>query len=255
MIKIDNLTKKYGDLVVLKDLDLHVEEGEFVVLLGASGCGKSTLINLIAGFEQATEGTVKVNNELVTDVDPGSGMVFQQYALFPWQTVMENVSFGLKLKGVANKAERKERAQKYIDMVGLSGFENSFPKELSGGMRQRVAIARVLANDTDVILLDEPFAALDAMTRQVLQEQLVKIYEDNRKTIVFITHSIDEALLLSTRMIVLGAKPGRIVKDIVNDLPHPRNAKVQLSQRYNDIKSEVWDVVQEEVMKGLDGQG
>jgi NitT/TauT family transport system ATP-binding protein len=238
MIKIDNLTKEYGDLVVLKDLDLHVEEGEFVVLLGASGCGKSTLINLIAGFEQASEGTVMVNNSPVTDVDPGSGMVFQQYALFPWQTVMENVAFGLKLKGMG-KAKR---------------FENSFPKELSGGMRQRVAIARVLANDTDVILLDEPFAALDAMTRQVLQEQLVKIYEANRKTIVFITHSIDEALLLSTRMIVLGAKPGRIVKDIVNDLPHPRNAKVQLSKRYNDIKSEVWDVVQEEVMKGLEGQ-
>ena len=249
MIKINNVTKRFGDLVVLKDLDLHIKEGEFVVLLGASGCGKSTLLNLIAGFEQPSEGTVMVNDRLITDVDPGSGMVFQQYALFPWQTVMQNVAFGLKLKGVP-KAEREERAQHYINMVGLAGFENSYPKELSGGMRQRVAIARVLANDTDVILLDEPFAALDAMTRQVLQEQLVKIYEANHKTIVFITHSIDEALLLSTRMIVLGAKPGRIVKDIENDLPHPRNAKVQLSQRYNDIKTEVWDVVQEEVMKG-----
>lgn len=253
MIKINNVTKRFGDLVVLKDLDLHIKEGEFVVLLGASGCGKSTLLNLIAGFEQPSEGTVMVNDRLITDVDPGSGMVFQQYALFPWQTVMQNVAFGLKLKGVA-KAVREERAQHYINMVGLAGFENSYPKELSGGMRQRVAIARVLANDTDVILLDEPFAALDAMTRQVLQEQLVKIYEANHKTIVFITHSIDEALLLSTRMIVLGAKPGRIVKDIENDLPHPRNAKVQLSQRYNDIKTEVWDVVQEEVMKGLESK-
>lgn len=253
MIKINNLTKRFGDLVVLKDLDLHIKEGEFVVLLGASGCGKSTLLNLIAGFEQPSEGTVMVNDRLITDVDPGSGMVFQQYALFPWQTVMQNVAFGLKLKGVP-KAAREERAQHYINMVGLAGFENSYPKELSGGMRQRVAIARVLANDTDVILLDEPFAALDAMTRQVLQEQLVKIYEANHKTIVFITHSIDEALLLSTRMIVLGAKPGRIVKDIENDLPHPRNAKVQLSQRYNDIKTEVWDVVQEEVMKGLESK-
>lgn len=253
MIKINNVTKRFGDLVVLKDLDLHIKEGEFVVLLGASGCGKSTLLNLIAGFEQPSEGTVMVNDRLITDVDPGSGMVFQQYALFPWQTVMQNVAFGLKLKGVP-KAVREERAQHYINMVGLAGFENSYPKELSGGMRQRVAIARVLANDTDVILLDEPFAALDAMTRQVLQEQLVKIYEANHKTIVFITHSIDEALLLSTRMIVLGAKPGRIVKDIENDLPHPRNAKVQLSQRYNDIKTEVWDVVQEEVMKGLESK-
>ncbi|OFV47194.1 ABC transporter ATP-binding protein [Oligella sp. HMSC09E12] len=253
MIKINNVTKRFGDLVVLKDLDLHIKEGEFVVLLGASGCGKSTLLNLIAGFEQPSEGTVMVNDRLITDVDPGSGMVFQQYALFPWQTVMQNVAFGLKLKGVP-KAAREERAQHYINRVGLAGFENSYPKELSGGMRQRVAIARVLANDTDVILLDEPFAALDAMTRQVLQEQLVKIYEANHKTIVFITHSIDEALLLSTRMIVLGAKPGRIVKDIENDLPHPRNAKVQLSQRYNDIKTEVWDVVQEEVMKGLESK-
>lgn len=253
MIKINNVTKRFGDLVVLKDLDLHIKEGEFVVLLGASGCGKSTLLNLIAGFEQPSEGTVMVNDRLITDVDPGSGMVFQQYALFPWQTVMQNVAFGLKLKGVP-KAAREERAQHYINMVGLAGFENSYPKELSGGMRQRVAIARVLTNDTDVILLDEPFAALDAMTRQVLQEQLVKIYEANHKTIVFITHSIDEALLLSTRMIVLGAKPGRIVKDIENDLPHPRNAKVQLSQRYNDIKTEVWDVVQEEVMKGLESK-
>ena len=142
MIKINNVTKRFGDLVVLKDLDLHIKEGEFVVLLGASGCGKSTLLNLIAGFEQPSEGTVMVNDRLITDVDPGSGMVFQQYALFPWQTVMQNVAFGLKLKGVP-KAEREERAQHYINMVGLAGFENSYPKELSGGMRQRVALSLI----------------------------------------------------------------------------------------------------------------
>ncbi|CAM5188103.1 ABC transporter ATP-binding protein [Oligella ureolytica] len=253
MIKIDNLTKKYGDLVVLKDLDLHVEEGEFVVLLGASGCGKSTLINLIAGFEQASEGTVMVNNSPVTDVDPGSGMGFSAICLI--SLADRDGKRGLWFKTQGDGQANAKSVPKSTSIWLVSGFENSFPKELSGGMRQRVAIARVLANDTDVILLDEPFAALDAMTRQVLQEQLVKIYEANRKTIVFITHSIDEALLLSTRMIVLGAKLGRIVKDIVNDLPHPRNAKVQLSKRYNDIKSEVWDVVQEEVMKGLEGQG
>lgn len=253
MISISNLTKRFGDLTVLQNLNLHIPKGEFVVLLGASGCGKSTLLNLIAGFEQATEGTVEVSNRLVTDVDPHCGMVFQQYALFPWLTVAENVAFGLKLRGVT-RSERLATAKKFIDIVGLSGFEDAYPKALSGGMRQRVAIARVLANDTDVILLDEPFAALDAMTRQILQEQLVSIYEASQKTIVFITHSIDEALLLATRIIVLGSKPGRIVKDIKNDLPHPRNARVQLSERYIELKAEIWDVVQVEVMKNLESR-
>ena len=218
MISIKGVSKKFGDLTVLNNIDLEVEKGEFVVLLGASGCGKSTLLNLIAGFEQPTDGTVSVNGHEVTDVDPHSGMVFQQYALFPWLSVLDNVAFGLKLRGISKK-ERHEIAKKYVDMVGLTPFMDSYPKALSGGMRQRVAIARVLANDTDVILLDEPFAALDAMTRQVLQEQLVEIYERSGKTIAFITHSIDEALLLATRIIILGSKPGRIVKDIRNDLP------------------------------------
>ncbi|MCQ9615507.1 ABC transporter ATP-binding protein [Paenalcaligenes niemegkensis] len=253
MISIKGLSKKFGDLTVLHDIDLEIDKGEFVVLLGASGCGKSTLLNLIAGFEQATEGEVAVNGKPVTDVDPQSGMVFQQYALFPWLSVIDNVAFGLKLRGM-NKKERHEQAKKYVDMVGLTSFADAYPKALSGGMRQRVAIARVLANDTDVILLDEPFAALDAMTRQVLQEQLVEIYEKSGKTIVFITHSIDEALLLATRIIILGAKPGRIVTDIRNDLPHPRNASVQLSSHYTKLKADIWDVVQEEVMKSLESK-
>lgn len=253
MISIKGVSKKFGDLTVLNNIDLEVEKGEFVVLLGASGCGKSTLLNLIAGFEQPTDGTVSVNGHEVTDVDPHSGMVFQQYALFPWLSVLDNVAFGLKLRGISKK-ERHEIAKKYVDMVGLTPFMDSYPKALSGGMRQRVAIARVLANDTDVILLDEPFAALDAMTRQVLQEQLVEIYERSGKTIAFITHSIDEALLLATRIIILGSKPGRIVKDIRNDLPHPRNASVQLSERYTQLKADIWDVVQVEVMKSLESK-
>ena len=192
-----------------------------------------------------------VNGRPVNKVDPNCGMVFQQYALFPWLTVLENVGFGLKMKGVP-KARRNEVAQRFVEMVGLKGFEDRFPSALSGGMRQRVSIARVLANDPDVILLDEPFAALDAMTRQVLQDELLRIYEKSRKTIVFITHSIDEALLLSTRMLIMSARPGRVVTDIRNDLPMPRNAEVQLSPRYNELKSQIWKTVQAEVMRSLE---
>lgn len=251
MISIQGVSKFFGDFEALKHVDLEVAQGEFVVLLGASGCGKSTLLNLITGFDKPTSGRIVVNGREVTSVDPHCGMVFQQYALFPWLTVLDNVAFGLKMKGMG-RAERNDIAHRFIDMVGLKGFENKYPNALSGGMRQRVSIARVLANDPDVILLDEPFAALDAMTRQVLQDELLRIYEQSGKTIVFITHSIDEALLLSTRMLIMSARPGRIVTDIRNDLPMPRNADVQLSPRYNELKSQIWETVQAEVMRSLE---
>ena len=251
MISIQGVSKHFGEFQALEHIDLEVEKGEFVVLLGASGCGKSTLLNLITGFNRPTGGRIIVNGREVNKVDPHCGMVFQQYALFPWLTVLENVAFGLKMKGI-KRSERNEVAMRFIEMVGLKDFENRFPNALSGGMRQRVSIARVLANDPDVILLDEPFAALDAMTRQVLQDELLRIYEQSKKTIVFITHSIDEALLLSTRMIIMSARPGRIVTDIRNDLPMPRNAEVQLSPRYNELKSQIWETVQSEVMRSLE---
>jgi len=251
MISIQGVSKFFGDFEALKHVDLEVAQGEFVVLLGASGCGKSTLLNLITGFDKPTSGRIVVNGREVNSVDPHCGMVFQQYALFPWLTVLDNVAFGLKMKGMG-RAERNDIAHRFIDMVGLKGFENKYPNALSGGMRQRVSIARVLANDPDVILLDEPFAALDAMTRQVLQDELLRIYEQSGKTIVFITHSIDEALLLSTRMLIMSARPGRIVTDIRNDLPMPRNADVQLSPRYNELKSQIWETVQAEVMRSLE---
>lgn len=251
MISIQGVSKHFGEFQALQHVDLEVAQGEFVVLLGASGCGKSTLLNLITGFDRPTAGRIIVNGREVTKVEPHCGMVFQQYALFPWLTVLENVGFGLKMKGMG-RAERDEVSRRFIDMVGLTGFENKFPNALSGGMRQRVSIARVLANDPDVILLDEPFAALDAMTRQVLQDELLRIYEKSGKTIVFITHSIDEALLLSTRMLIMSARPGRIVTDIQNDLPMPRNAEVQLSPRYNELKSQIWETVQAEVMRSLE---
>ncbi|MDP2861833.1 MAG: ABC transporter ATP-binding protein [Desulfobacterales bacterium] len=254
-ISIQGVTKvfpsKRADVMALKNLSLDVMDGEFVVIVGASGCGKTTLLNLVAGFDSASQGQILLDGQPVIGITPECGMIFQQYALFPWKTVQDNVEFGLKMKRIP-KAERQEQAARFIDMVGLKGFEKSFPHHLSGGMKQRVSIARSLANDPKVILLDEPFAALDAMTRQVLQEQLVRIYEKHQKTIIFITHSIDEALLLSTRIVVMTARPGRILQEIVNDLPHPRNADVQLSDRYMELKRMIWVSVQAEVMKSIE---
>jgi len=254
-ISVKGVTKvfssKRGEVTALKELSLDIQDGEFMVIVGASGCGKSTLLNLVAGFDHPTAGEVLLDGRPVAGITPECGMIFQQYALFPWKTVQENVEFGLKMKRMP-KQERQERAARFIDLVGLNGFEKTYPHHLSGGMKQRVSIARSLANNPQVMLLDEPFAALDAMTRQVLQEQLVRIYEKHRKTIIFITHSIDEALLLSSRIVVMTARPGRIAQEITNDLPHPRNADVQLSDRYMELKRHIWSSVQAEVLKSME---
>jgi NitT/TauT family transport system ATP-binding protein len=253
-IEIKDLSKTFrtdrGDVEALRGVDLTIRSGEFVVVVGASGCGKTTLLNLVAGFEQPTGGKILLKGEPVRGIHPKCGMIFQQYALFPWKTVRQNVEFGLKMKRIAKK-ERSRIADGFIELVGLRGFEHAYPNALSGGMKQRVSIARALANDPHVMLLDEPFAALDAMTRQVLQEQLIRIQESQGKTMVFITHSIDEALLLSSRIIIMTARPGRIAQDIENDLPHPRDASVQLSNRYLELKELVWDTVQAEVLKSM----
>ncbi|WP_175124151.1 ABC transporter ATP-binding protein [Achromobacter animicus] len=251
MIRLTDVSKAYGEVPVLDKVNLEVKRGEFLVLLGASGCGKSTLLNLMAGFITPNTGSVEINGKKVTDVTAACGMVFQQYALFPWRTVQENVELGLKMRGMSRQ-ERAPIARKFIEMVGLKHAADKYPHALSGGMKQRVSIARVLANDPDVMLFDEPFAALDAMTRQVLQDQLLSIYEQSGKTIVFITHAIDEALTLSTRMAVMGSKPGRIVQDIQNDLPHPRSADVQLSTRFVELKRAIWERVQEEVTRSME---
>jgi NitT/TauT family transport system ATP-binding protein len=250
IIELKDVSKRYGEMLALDNVSLQIQPGEFVVIVGASGCGKSTTLNLIAGFEHPSSGQVSVEGVPVTGISPKTGMVFQQYALFPWLSVIDNVAYGLKMKGIG-KQERRQIAQGYIDMVGLRGFEQSYPKQLSGGMKQRVTIARVLANDPAVMLFDEPFAALDAMTRQVLQEELVRIYENSGKTVVFITHSIDEALLLSSRILIMSARPGKIAQDIINDLPHPRNADVQLSSQFLEMKQKIWKTVQGEVVKSL----
>jgi len=257
-IQVSGVSKVFqtpkGSIAALRDITLNIENGEFVVIVGASGCGKSTLLNLIAGFERPSEGRLYLQGREITGIEPACGMIFQQYALFPWKTVEENVEFGLKMKRMP-KRERREIARRYINLVALQGFEKSYPKALSGGMKQRVSIARALANDPEVMLFDEPFAALDAMTRQVLQEQLLHIHETQEKTIVFVTHSIDEALMLSSRIVIMSARPGRIRQDIVNNLPKPRDASVQLSERYMELKRLVWDTVQAEVLKSMDTGG
>lgn len=256
-IQLLNVSKRFttakGDIVALANIGFSVQEGEFIVIVGASGCGKTTLLNLVAGFLEPTTGQILLKGRLIEGINPQCGMIFQQYALFPWKTVEENVEFGLKMRRVP-KNQRRETARSYIELVGLTGFEKSYPNSLSGGMKQRVSIARALANDPKVMLFDEPFAALDAMTRQVLQEQLVRIYEKHKKTIIFITHSIDEALMLSSRIIIMTARPGRIAQDIANDLPHPRDASVQLSPKYLELKGLIWNTVQTEVLKSMESK-
>jgi NitT/TauT family transport system ATP-binding protein len=251
----DRVTKVFTaggkSIVALRDLSLEVKEGEFVCLIGASGCGKTTLINMFAGFLQPTAGEVRLRGSPITGIEPKCGMVFQSYALFPWKTVRGNVEFGLKMKGVAG-ADRHRIADRFITLVKLQGFENHYPAELSGGMQQRVTLARILAANPEVLLMDEPFAALDAMTRQVMQEELLRIHEESRKTTLFITHHVDEALILADRIIVLSARPGRVKAIIGNTLPRPRRVDIQLSPDFARLKAEIWAYVEEEVKRHIE---
>lgn len=243
-------TTRAGPLTVLDGFALRVRPGEVVCIVGASGCGKSTFLNLVAGFLRPSGGEVLLEGQPISGIEPRCGMVFQSYALFPWMTVLENIAFGPRLKG-ASRRERRELARHWVSAVGLEGFEHAYPGQLSGGMQQRVALSRVLANDPDVLLCDEPFAALDAMTRQVLQQELLRVVADAGKTVLFITHSIDEALVLSDRLVVMSARPGRVKAVYRNDLPHPRGMDVQITDRFLALKRDIWDLVQEEVMGSL----
>jgi NitT/TauT family transport system ATP-binding protein len=250
-IEISNLRKVYhgraGEVVALNNLDLTIDENEFICVVGPSGCGKTTVLNIIAGLEDKTAGSVKVNGEEVAGPGKGRGVVFQQYALFPWKTVIENVEFGLVLEKISKK-ERREIAERYLELVGLSKFANAYPKELSGGMKQRVAIARAYAVKPDVLLLDEPFGALDAQTRAQLQENLLHTWESERKTCFFITHDVEEAVILAQRIIIMGANPGGIREIVEVDIPYPRNQETKLTPRFNEIKNEIWSKVYQEYM-------
>lgn len=234
-----------GRVVALKDINLEIEENELAVIVGPSGCGKSTLLNIVAGLEQANSGSVLLNGREITVPGAERGMVFQSYTLFPWLTVQKNVEFGLKLRGIPSRT-REETARHYIKLVGLSGFENALPKALSGGMKQRVAIARVLANRPEVLLMDEPFGALDAQTRTVMQELLLSVWEEERVTVLFVTHDIDEAVLLADNIYVMSRRPGRIRARIKVDIERPRDHRVTVSAPFMAVKKEIMEMLWEE---------
>ncbi|WP_457611795.1 ABC transporter ATP-binding protein [Methanocaldococcus sp.] len=248
---VENVSKVYefnGNRVeALKNINLEIEENEFFTVMGPSGCGKTTLLRIIAGLENPTTGRVLLDGREVKGPGADRGVVFQQYTLMPWRTVLKNVTFGLELKGIPKK-EREEIAKKFIEMVGLKGFENAYPHQLSGGMQQRVAIARTLANDPEVVLMDEPFAALDAQTRAILQNELLKIWEKDKKTVFFVTHSIDEAIYLSDRVAIMTARPGRIKEIIKIDLERPRDKN---SVEFLEYRKKIVNILKEEVLKTI----
>ncbi len=243
------VNKRGEKLKALDDICFEVDESEFVVLVGPSGCGKSTLLNIIGGLDNATEGSVKIDDREVMGPGSDRGMVFQGYSLFPWLDVCKNGEFGLKMQGVP-KAEREDKARRYLEMVGLKGFEKALPKELSGGMKQRVAIARTLAINPEMLLMDEPFGALDAQTRVVMQELLAHISRQMKNTILFITHDIDEAILLGQRIYVMTPRPGRIKKMIEVGIEGERNHNTLIRPEFLEIKKDIMDMLWAEDSKG-----
>jgi NitT/TauT family transport system ATP-binding protein len=252
LIEIEGVRKVYRDsnpsVNALNGVDLRIEENEFVCVVGPSGCGKTTLLNIIAGLESFDEGSVKMGGEDIIGPGPDRGVIFQQYALFPWMTVRRNIEYGMKFLRHENGAkytrrEKGELARRYINMVNLEGFEDSYPKALSGGMKQRVAIARGYAVNPRVLLMDEPFGALDAQTRAQLQEELLLTWEKEQKTCFFITHDVDEAVLLATRVIIMSARPGRIIDEVKIDLPYPRNQATKLAPDFIKHRNYIWDTV------------
>jgi NitT/TauT family transport system ATP-binding protein len=231
-------------VVVLEDFDLQVREGEFLSILGPSGCGKSTFLNILAGLAKKTGGVLDIDGKPLQGINRNQGVVFQGYALLPWRSVLDNIAVGLEIRGVA-KAERLEKAREYLDLLGLTGFASRYPHELSGGMRQRVAIARALAYEPDVLLMDEPFAALDAQTRETLQDELLRIWDLHKKTIVFITHSLDEAIFLSDRVAVMTPRPGRIKEIIDINLERPRLPELRNGHAFGQLRQRAWTSLRE----------
>jgi NitT/TauT family transport system ATP-binding protein len=243
---------RQGELIALHDFNLEIAEGEFLCLVGPSGCGKSTFLRILAGLERATGGEVRILPG-PNPKQPVANVVFQEYAVFPWKTVLQNVAFGLTLRGVA-RAEREATARRWIDKVALTRFADYYPAQLSGGMKQRVSIARALANDPQVLLMDEPLGALDAQTRAVLQEELLELWEEARKTVLYVTHSIDEAVFLGDRVVVMTANPGTVKTVIEVDLPRPRDLSVMATPAFAALSGAVWEALRDEVRRAMVGR-
>ncbi|OAD84332.1 ABC transporter ATP-binding protein [Comamonas thiooxydans] len=233
-------------IAALQDFNLDIREGEFFTLLGPSGCGKSTFLNVLAGLARKSGGSISIDAQPASGINREQGVVFQGYALFPWRTVLQNIEVGLEIRKIS-KRERRETAEQFLHLVGLAGFGQRYPHELSGGMRQRVAIARSLAYSPSLLLMDEPFAALDAQTREILQSELLRIWEQHKTTIVFITHSLDEAIYLSDRIAVMTHRPGRIKSVLDIALPRPRPAEIRHAPAFVQLREQAWDVLRDEV--------
>lgn len=262
-IEIQNLTVDYSEknkhFTALEDVSFSVEAGEFVSVIGSSGCGKSTLLSILEGINSPTKGSILIDGKPIQGTGPDRGVVFQHYSLFPWMTARKNVAFGVKqIKKKLSKSERLKIADEFLDKVGLEDFKNKYPSQLSGGMQQRVAIARALAMDTDILLMDEPFGAIDAKNRTILQELLLKLWEGNgtqeKKTVIFVTHDIDEAILLSDRIIMMSSHPGRVNKEISVPFVRPRNrSKLVQTKEYGEFRNELLSLFYSDIVNKIGG--
>jgi NitT/TauT family transport system ATP-binding protein len=253
-LELRNVSMVYSQrgkpFAAVRDVSLQVEAGQFISIVGASGCGKTTLLRIVDGLITPTRGQVWVDGRAVNRPGPDRGFVFQQDALFPWRTLLDNVTFGLEIQGRSRK-ESHERAAGLLGLVGLDGFEHHFPHELSGGMRQRANLARALTIDPDVLLMDEPFASLDAQTREIMQSELLRIWRSNRKTVLFVTHQIDEAVYLADRVVVMTSRPGQLKAVLDIDIPRPRDLSVKRTPAFLELVDAIWKMIEEEVKSAL----
>ncbi len=245
--------RKGQTITALHNVDLEIAEGEFVCLVGPSGCGKSTFLRIVAGLLPATSGELTIHSDAPTEAHPRpqNNVVFQEYALFPWKSALENVAFGLEMRGIS-KRERVETARRWLAKVGLTKFEHAYPNQLSGGMRQRVGIARAFANDPDILLMDEPLGALDAQTKLVMQEELLRLWEEQRKTVLYITHSLDEATLLGDRVVLMTAHPGTIKETFTVPFPRPRGLELTADPAFGALTYAIWQALQGEVKQAME---
>jgi NitT/TauT family transport system ATP-binding protein len=248
-MRLDHATRTFADggVVAFEDLNLEIAENETLCVVGPSGCGKTTLLRCLGGLLETSEGRAYLDGKPITEPNPNVVMVFQHFGLFPWKTVADNVAYGLKLRGIP-KEKCLQQIRPYVELVGLAGFEQMYPYQLSGGMQQRAGLARALVVNPDVLLMDEPFGALDAQTRELLQEELLRILERERKTMVFITHSIDEAIVLGDRIVVMSARPGRVRELLEVGIPRPRNIEAaRKTDRYAELREHIWNELRPEV--------